>query len=336
MNVKPIIGITMGDPAGIGAEVVVKALNNENYYRIASPVVFGDKERIQQSINFLGLGLKVREIEDLTEAKFEYGVIDVFKSDISGISDVAYGQVSALAGQAAVAYVFKAIELAQAQKIDAIVTGPLNKEAIHLAGYKQYSGHTEIFAEKTNTEDYAMMLSVNDLYVIHVSTHCSLRQACDKATKSRIKKVIDLANEVVKTYNLPNPVIAVAGLNPHSGESGAFGTEEIEQIIPAIEESRAEGVNVIGPVPPDSLFVRAKKGEYQVMIVMYHDQGHVPVKVIGFDQGVNITIGLPIIRTSVDHGTAFEIAGKGVASAVSMEAAMDLAIDLALKKHRKE
>ena len=336
MDSKPIIGITMGDPAGIGAEVVVKALNNEQYYKIAAPVVFGDKERIQHSINYLGLPLKVREIEDLTEANFEYGVIDVFKSDLPSLSDVTYGEVSALAGQAAVTYVFKAIELAQVQKIDAIVTGPLNKEAIHLAGYNHYSGHTEILAEKTNTKDYAMMLSVNDLYVIHVSTHCSLRQACDKATKSRIKKVIELANEVVKTYNLPNPVIAVAGLNPHSGEGGAFGTEEIEQIIPAIEESRVECVKVIGPVPPDSLFVRAKKGEYQVMIVMYHDQGHVPVKVIGFDKGVNITIGLPIIRTSVDHGTAFEIAGKGIASAESMEAAIDLAIDLAVKKNRKE
>jgi len=280
--------------------------------------------------------LKVRAIEDLSEAKFKYGVIDVLESDIPGISDVTYGQVSAVAGKSAVAYVFKAIELAQAQKIAAIVTGPLNKEAIHLAGYNQYSGHTEIFAEKTNTSDYAMMLAVNDLYVIHVSTHCSLRQACDKATKSRIKKVIDLANEVVKTYSISNPLIAVAGLNPHSGEGGAFGTEEIEQIIPAIEESLAKGMKVMGPVPPDSLFVRAKKGEYQVMIVMYHDQGHIPVKVIGFDEGINTSIGLPIIRTSVDHGTAFEIAGKGIASAASMEAALNLAIDLAVNKERKE
>ena len=336
MNNKPIIGITMGDPAGIGAEVVVKALNNEDFYRRAAPVVFGDKERIQQSIRIAGLPLKAREIEDLSEAKFEYGVIDVLKFDIPGVDDLPYGQVSALAGKAAVSYVFKAIEFAQAHKIDAIVTGPLNKEAIHLAGYQQYSGHTEIFAEKTNTKDYAMMLAVNNLYVIHVSTHCSLRQACDKATKIRIKKVLDLANEVVKTYDIPNPLIAVAGLNPHSGENGAFGTEEIEQIIPAIKEARAEGVKVIGPVPPDSLFVRAIKGEYQVMIVMYHDQGHIPVKVIGFDNGVNISIGMSMIRTSVDHGTAFEIAGKGIASSVSMEAAMNLAIKLAVKNNRKE
>jgi len=329
---KPIVGITMGDPAGIGAEVVVKALSNEIYYRTASPVVFGDKDRIEQSLKFLGMPLKVREIEDLSDAKFEYGIIDVLKFDIPGVRDVAYGQVSPVAGKASVAYVLKAIELAQKQKIDAIVTGPLNKEAIHLAGYNQYSGHTEIFAEKTNTKDFAMMLALKDLYVIHVSTHCSLRQACEKATKSRIKKVIDLANEVVKTYSIPNPLIAVAGLNPHSGENGAFGTEEIEQIIPAIEEARASGVKIIGPVPPDSLFVRAQRGEYQVMIVMYHDQGHVPVKVIGFDKGVNITIGLPIIRTSVDHGTAFEIAGKGIASEVSMEAALNLAINLAVKK----
>ncbi|HZK86264.1 MAG TPA: 4-hydroxythreonine-4-phosphate dehydrogenase PdxA [Desulfosporosinus sp.] len=335
MNNKPIIGITMGDPAGIGAEVTVKALNNADYYRRSAPLVLGDAERIRQTISFLGLPLKVREIEDPSEAKFEYGVIDVLRVDNPGVSDILYGQVSALAGEAAVSYVFKAIELAQEQKIDAIVTAPLNKEAIHLAGYNHYSGHTEILAEKTNTADYAMMLSVKGLYVIHVSTHCSLRQACDKASKSRIKKVIELANEVVKTYNLPNPLIAVAGLNPHSGENGAFGTEEIEQIIPAIEEARLAGMKVIGPVPPDSLFVRAMKGEYQVMIVMYHDQGHVPVKVIGFDNGVNITIGLPIIRTSVDHGTAFEIAGKGIASVVSMEAALDLAIDLAVKKAGK-
>lgn len=322
----------MGDPAGIGPEIVVKALSNEDYYRRSAPVVLGDPERLNQSLKFAAIPLEIRVIEDLADARFEYGVIDVLKSAVGGVADLPYGVVDAKAGAAAVSYVMKAIDLALARQIDAIVTGPINKEAIHLAGYRQYSGHTEIFADRTNTKDYAMMLVVNDLYVIHVSTHCSLREACGRATKSRIRTVIDLANEVVQTYGLPNPVIAVAGLNPHSGEGGAFGREEIEEIMPAIAEAEAAGVRAIGPVPPDSVFVRALKGEYQVIIVMYHDQGHIPVKVIGFDKGVNTSIGLPIIRTSVDHGTAFEIAGRGIASAASMEAALNLAIDLAIKK----
>ncbi len=333
---RPVIGITMGDPAGIGAEVTVKALSNKDYYRKAAPLVLGDAERIQQSLKFVATPLKVREIGDVSEAKFEYGTIDVLRQQIPGIREVAYGQLSAVAGTAAVAYVLKAIELAQGHKIDAVCTAPLNKEAIHLAGYKQYSGHTEIFADKTNTKDYAMMLVVNGLHVIHVSTHCSLRQACDRATQARVQTVIGLARDVVWDYGLANPLIAVAGLNPHSGENGAFGTEEIEHIIPAIEAAQAEGVRIVGPVPPDSLFVRALKGEYQVLIVMYHDQGHIPVKVIGFDKGVNTSIGMPVIRTSVDHGTAFEIAGKGIASSVSMEAALDLAIELALKRQQRQ
>ncbi|MBZ4653795.1 MAG: 4-hydroxythreonine-4-phosphate dehydrogenase [Peptococcaceae bacterium] len=333
MKKRPILAITMGDPSGVGAEITVKTLSKPEYYEMARPLVIGDAERIRQSFKFVNQPLEVNIIQDVKDAKFTFGTIDVLHLNINGASEVPYGQVNAIAGKASVSYIFKGIELAKNREVDAVVTGPIHKEAMHLAGFTQYPGHTEIFADKTNTKDYAMMLATDGYYVIHVSTHCSLRQACDKATKERVKTVIDLAHDMIQTYQVPNPVIAVAGLNPHSGEGGAFGTEEIEHIIPAIEEAKAEGKEVIGPIPPDSLFVRAMKGQFQVMIVMYHDQGHIPVKVINFDDGVNVTLGLPIIRTSVDHGTAFGKAGKGTASPASMEAAFKLAAEMALKKY---
>jgi 4-phospho-D-threonate 3-dehydrogenase / 4-phospho-D-erythronate 3-dehydrogenase len=330
---KPIIAITMGDPTGVGAEITVKTLAKPEYYEMARPLVLGDKDRIRQSLNFVSQKLDINIIGSLQEAKFTKGIIDVFHVDVPGAAELPYGKPCATGGEAAVSYVFKGIELALAREADAVCTGPLHKEAMHMAGYTQYAGHTEIFAERTNTKDYAMMLYTGNFYVIHVSTHCSLRNACERATRERVKKVIDLARELITIYQVPNPLIAVAGLNPHSGEGGVFGTEEIDSIIPAIEEARAQGIQITGPVPPDSLFVRAMKGQYQVMVVMYHDQGHIPVKIINFDEGVNVTLGIPIIRTSVDHGTAYGKAGKGTASPASMEAAFKLATYMAVKKY---
>ncbi|MFZ7102396.1 MAG: 4-hydroxythreonine-4-phosphate dehydrogenase PdxA [Peptococcaceae bacterium] len=335
MKQRPILAITMGDPAGVGAEIAVKALSKKEYYDIARPFIIGDKGRITESLKFSAEELAVHVIKSVDEAKFTYGIIDVLHIDIEGVDKVPYGQVGATAGKAAVSYIFKSIEMANSREIDAVVTGPINKESMHLAGYKNYPGHTEIYAEKTNTKDYAMMLYTDGYYVIHVSTHVSLRDACDRATKKRVKKVIELAHDMINTYSIENPTIAVAGLNPHCGEGGAFGDEEIKEIIPAIEEAQHEGIKVIGPVPPDSIFYRAMKGQFKVIVVMYHDQGHIPVKVINFDDGVNVTIGLPIIRTSVDHGTAFGRAGQGRASAASMEEALKLAARMAREKYYK-
>ncbi|SCZ78184.1 4-hydroxythreonine-4-phosphate dehydrogenase PdxA [Acidaminobacter hydrogenoformans] len=333
MKPRPILALTMGDPCGVGAEIAVKALANKAFYDQARPLVIGDLTRLEYCFKFVELPLKLNVIRSPEEGRFEFGTIDVLHMEVPGVSSLGYGKVDAVAGEAAVTYVLKGIELAKAREVDAVVTGPLNKEAIHLAGH-HFPGHTEIFAQMTDTEDYAMMLFADGLHTIHVSTHCSLRQACDRATQKRVGVVIRLAKEVIELSGLENKKIAVAGLNPHSGENGAFGTEEIQEIIPAIEAARIEdpATTIIGPVPPDSLFVRAKAGEYQVMVVMYHDQGHIPMKIINFDEGVNVTLGLPIIRTSVDHGTAFGRAGQGRASANSMEAAMRLAITMAENK----
>lgn len=336
MKPRPILALTMGDPCGVGAEIAVKALANKAFYDQARPLVIGDLTRLEYCFKFVELPLKLNVIRSPEEGRFEFGTLDVLHMEVPGVSSLGYGKVDAVAGEAAVTYVLKAIELAKAREVDAVVTGPLNKEAIHLAGH-DFPGHTEIFAQMTGTEDYAMMLFADGLHTIHVSTHCSLREACDRATKERVGVVIRLAREVIALSGLENKKIAVAGLNPHSGENGAFGTEEILEIIPAIEAARIEYPEdtILGPVPPDSLFFRAKAGEYQVMVVMYHDQGHIPMKIINFDEGVNVTLGLPIIRTSVDHGTAFGRAGQGRASANSMEAAMHLAITMAENKFYK-
>ncbi|MEW6662406.1 MAG: 4-hydroxythreonine-4-phosphate dehydrogenase PdxA [Bacillota bacterium] len=328
---RPLLAITMGDPAGIGPEITIKALAEEEIYRLCRPLVVGDLERLQQSLAFISKPLKINEIASAVEGIYAYGTVDVLPVENPGAAQAEYGKVSAVAGKAAVSYIFNAIDLAMANQVHGVVTGPINKEAINAGGY-HYPGHTEIFAEKTGTKDYSMMLATDDLYVLHVSTHCSLREACDRATKRRVGTVLRLAQEVADTLKLPNRVIGVSGLNPHAGEGGMFGREEIEEIIPAIEEARSQGMEIMGPLPPDTVFVRAAKGQFSVVVVMYHDQGHIPVKVLNFEEGVNITVGLPIIRTSVDHGTAFGKAGKGTADARSMLAAIKIGAKMAKAK----
>jgi 4-phospho-D-threonate 3-dehydrogenase / 4-phospho-D-erythronate 3-dehydrogenase len=340
---KPIIGISMGDPAGIGPEIIVKALLKRSVYAQCKPVVVGDAGVIKQAVDFLNVSLKVNAISRIGDAKCKYGTIDVF--DLANFQQkVAYGVVSAEAGRAAFESIVKVIELAKSGEVDATVTAPINKEAINLAGF-HFSGHTEIYAHYTDTKKYAMLLVHNNLRVIHVSTHVSLREACDRVQKARIIEVTRLLHDACRGFGIAEPKIAVAGLNPHSGDNGLFGWEEEKEIIPAIKELQNEGLNVAGPIPPDTLFSKAIGGMYDGCVAMYHDQGHIPFKVVGFNwnkskktldvEGVNITLGLPIIRVSVDHGTAFEIAGKGIASEKAMLTSIDYAIKMTKSTEKK-
>ena len=345
MTVKrPVIGITMGDPASIGPEITLKALNNPSIYEQAKPLVVGDLGMMYIARETVGLkNLKFHKISQVSEALFEYGTIDVLDMGLVDSEKLELGKVSKEAGEAAFQYVVKVIELANKGKVDATVTNAFNKEAINLAGH-HYSGHTEVYAEYTGTKSYTMMLALGDLRVVHVSTHVSLREACDRVKKDRVLEVIRIANDACKQLGIKNPKVGVAGLNPHSGEGGLFGREEIEEIIPAIEAANAEGILAEGPVPPDTVFSKARGGWYDIVVAMYHDQGHIPLKVVGFVydrdaqvweavEGVNITLGLPIIRVSVDHGTAFDQAGTGQANELSLMNSIDYAIRLA--KNRK-
>lgn len=336
MSKKPILGITMGDPASIGPEITVKALSDPAIYEKCSPIIIGDAAVMEAAVGIVGKNVKINAVSDVKEAKFEFGTIDVYDMKLVDMDNLERGVVSAMAGNAAFQYVKKVIELAMNHEVDATVTNALNKEAMNLAGH-HYSGHTEIYAEYTGTKKYTMMLAHENLRVVHVSTHVSLREACDRVKKDRVLEVIRIADQACKELGIKEPKIGVAGLNPHSGENGMFGREEIEEITPAIEAAKGEGIIVDGPVPPDTVFSKARGGWYDIVVAMYHDQGHIPLKVVGFvynqaEQkwdavaGVNITLGLPIIRASVDHGTAFDQAGKGVANELSLINAMDYAI----------
>ncbi|MFI1744119.1 4-hydroxythreonine-4-phosphate dehydrogenase PdxA [Thalassobellus sediminis] len=340
---KSKIGISMGDPAGIGPEIIIKTLALQDVYNRCNPLVVGDAQTMQNEINALKSSLKINAIQNVKDAKFECGIIDVYDLKNVDNANLQPGMVTAMAGKAAFEAVIKNIELALAKEIDATVTAPINKESIHKAGHK-YSGHTEIYAEYTDTKKFAMLLADENFRVIHNSTHVSLRQACDLCKTDRVFEVITLLDDACKKFGIKTPRIAIAGLNPHAGENQLFGDEEVNEIIPAIEKANALGYTVEGPFPPDTMFVKAVQGKFDGCVAMYHDQGHIPFKLEGFKwdneketmksvKGVNITLGLPIIRTSVDHGTAFEIAGQGIASADAMLVAIDYAIVMA--KHKK-
>ncbi len=329
---KPIVGITMGDPAGIGPEVVLKALARPEIYQMARPIVIGDLSIMKRDSRLLGLDVGVEPIDGVERAEFKPGQVEVLSASDVDLTGLEYGRVDPRAGEAAVNSVFKAIDLALAEKLDAIVTAPLNKEAMQLAGFK-YPGHTEILAEKTGAEDFSLMLVANKLRVIHVTTHISMRQALALIEKDRVLRYIRLAQRTMAMLGAASPKVAVAGLNCHAGEHGLFGEEDIREIEPAVRAARDEGIDASGPWPPDTVFYRAGRGEFDIVVAMYHDQGHIAVKMLGLDAGVNMTAGLPIIRTSVDHGTAFDIAGRGVADDGSMMAAIQLAVDMALRKN---
>ena len=328
---KPILGITMGDAAGVGPEIIVKALTDKKIYEIGRPVVFGDKKIMERAVKIVGADVTCNVIEHPGVGGNTYGTIDII--DLDNLpADLPFAKVDARAGKAAYEYIEKAVGYALKHEIHAIVTAPLNKEALNLGG-NHYPGHTEILGTLSGQKDYSMMLSSEALKVIHVSTHVPLRKACDLVKKERVLKVIHLADETVRMMGIEKPRIAVAGLNPHSGESGLFGTEDQEEILPAVEAAQKEGLDVTGPVPPDTVFYRAAiKKEFDIVVVMYHDQGHIPIKVLGFDSGVNVTVGLPCIRTSVDHGTAFPVAGQGIASSKSMTESLVLGAQMATVK----
>jgi len=324
----PVIGITMGDPSGIGPEIILKSFTDAEISK-SRIVVIGDFNIMESAYDLLGISsFSLRRIKKVSDCTYQSDVLNIFDLNLLKTDQLQPGKVNAASGSAAFESLRKAIELAKNNEIDAIATAPLNKEAIHLAGH-HYAGHTEILAELTGTEDYAMLLYDKKLSVIHVSTHIALLEAVTGLRKERIEKVIQLAEYSMKRLLGRSPRIAVAGLNPHAGENGLFGDEEIREIIPAIKNMKANGFNVDGPVPPDTVFLKAVNGMYDVVVAMYHDQGHIPLKLLGFSTGVNITVGLPFIRTSVDHGTAFEIARTGKASEESMVQAIKLAVKLA-------
>lgn len=338
-DMKPIIAITLGDPASVGPEISAKVFRMATLFDDCRPLIVGDRVALEQGIAAVGLTdeLKVNVVSDPKDGIFAPGTIDLF--DCGLVKDeVEWGVVKKEYGHAAFEYVKTAIALAMEKKVDATVTNAINKESINLAGH-HYSGHTEIYAEYTGTTKYAMMLAHNDLRVIHVSTHVPLRRAIELVKKERILECIHLAADALRKMGIAQPRIAVAGLNPHSSENGLFGSEEADEIIPAIEEAKANGFDVTGPVPPDTVFSKALGGWFDIVVVMYHDQGHIPLKLVGFVydkekgkwnsvEGVNITLGLPIIRTSVDHGTAFDLAGTGEANELSLLNAISDAVRL--------
>lgn len=357
---KPIIGITMGDPFGNGPEITARAMSKKELYEKCRPIVVGDAASMKYALKVAekihGIHLQLNVIQNVDEAIFKYGTIDLLNLDYisedqildSSDEDVPkpFGVGACeIGGEASFQYVKKVIELAMAEKIDATVTNAISKEAINMAGH-HYSGHTEIYADFTKTEKYTMMLAHEKLRVVHVSTHVSLREACDRVKKDRVLECIRIANEGCKALGIERPKIGVAGLNPHCGENGMFGREEIEEIQPAIDQAIKEGIYIPEgkATPPDTVFSKARGGWYDIVVVMYHDQGHIPLKVVGFVYneeekhwdavaGINVTLGLPIIRASVDHGTGFGHAGSGNANELSLMNAIDYAVTLAI--HRK-
>lgn len=325
---RPILGITIGDPNGIGPEIIVKILSSPGIYDTCRPLVIGNAEIIARHRSFVSVPLEINEVDTPGEGVYQHGIIDVLTVMDVDPDTLIPGRVQELAGRLAVESVIAATKLAMAGDIQAMVTASLNKAAMNLAGYR-YAGHTELLAELTGTVQYRLTLAFDDILVSHVTTHVSLRQAVERLSEEGIVSTVEVIGQALKQMGIAHPRIAVAGLNPHAGEGGMFGDEEIRIITPAIDKAQAAGWTVFGPIPPDSIFFRALRGEFDGVVVMYHDQGHIPVKTIAFDRSVNISLGLPIIRTSVDHGTAFDIAGQGVADADNLGAAIQMAIRMA-------
>lgn len=323
---RPLLAVTMGDPAGVGPEVIVKALDDPEVWTVCRPVVVGDARWMAEAARIVGAARPVRVVQAVTETGTgdSVDVLDLANVDPGFVR----GRVSAEAGRAAYEFIQEAVRLALDGKVAGVVTAPINKEALHAAG-RQFAGHTEILAELCGAKGVVMMLVAGRLRVSHVSTHVSLRRALERVTVDRIGEVIRLTHAALLRLGLSAPRIAVAGLNPHAGEGGLFGTEDQEIIRVAVAAAQKAGLNAQGPFPPDTLFFRANQGEFDAVVAMYHDQGHIPIKLVGFYEAVNVTLGLPIIRTSVDHGTAFDIVGTGRADERSMVAALRLAAQMA-------
>ncbi|MDT0267534.1 4-hydroxythreonine-4-phosphate dehydrogenase PdxA [Streptomyces sp. DSM 44915] len=325
---RSAIAVTMGDGAGVGPEVVLAALLDPSIAEACDAVVVGDAERLRQAARIMRLTPRINPVQDVGEAEFDGNTVNVVDLGLLP-PDLPWGQVSHVAGDAAYHYVRVACELAMSGQVQAICTAPLNKEALHLAGHL-YPGHTELLAELTGVDEVSMMLSTPQMKVIHVTTHVGLIEAVRRIEPGLVERTIRRGHEALVRAGNPAPRIGVAGINPHAGENGLFGDgEEAEKVEPGVEAARAAGIDAHGPLPADTLFFLAARGDYDLVVAMYHDQGHGPVKVLGIEAGVNITVGLPVPRTSVDHGTAFDIAGKGVVDTRSMVEAMRQAIQVA-------
>jgi 4-hydroxythreonine-4-phosphate dehydrogenase len=324
--VKKIIVITMGDAAGIGPEIIVKALGDPKVYDMCSPLLIGDSGVIQRTIKSLGSSLSLHQVRSVAEVEARYGVMDIL--DLHNLQgDITPGEISADCGRAAMEYIGKAAEITGSGEVAAMVTAPINKESVASAGYPD-TGHMKYLTRITGTTEYAAMLMTGSLRVVHLSDHYSLKEACDLVKRDPILAKLRLIRDSFLKWNLDDPRIGVAALNPHGSDGGMFGTQEEDEILPAVNDAKKQGINVAGPYPADSIFNRAISGEFDVVLAMYHDQGHIAVKVHGFENSVAVTLGLPFVRTSVDHGTAFDIAGKGIADHHSMIEAIKTAVDL--------
>ncbi|HZU06015.1 MAG TPA: 4-hydroxythreonine-4-phosphate dehydrogenase PdxA [Chloroflexota bacterium] len=325
---RPLLAITMGDPAGIGPEVVLKALADPQLYALCRPLVVGSAAMLQRTLRWTPVALTIRPVATPEAAEGQPGVVEVLDLANVDAEHLPLGQVSAEAGRAAMEYVLQAYELARAGRVAGMVTAPISKEATSLAGYPDM-GHMALFERLTGITEQATMLVSGALRVVHLTTHYSLAEACRLVTRERVLRQLRLTHRSFETWGWQRPTIAVAALNPHAGEGGLLGREEIEAIAPAVADARAEGIDAQGPYPADSLFARAVKGLYAAVLAMYHDQGHIAIKVHGFERSVSVALGFPFLRTSVDHGTAFDIAGQGVADAQSMAEAIRVAATLA-------
>jgi 4-hydroxythreonine-4-phosphate dehydrogenase len=326
----PIIGITMGDPSGIGPEIIIKALADRQLYALCMPVVLGDPDTLAFYIEkSQGAPISMNEIADVTEAKGTPGQLDFISLSRLRPEHFIPGKPATDGGKAMVKYIITAVNMALKGQLSAMVTCPINKALMNEAGYP-FEGHTQLISQLTGTADYVMMLAGSRLRVTLVTIHCALKDVPHKITKENILKTIKITHKALKDdFGIEKPHIAVAALNPHAGENGLFGSEEKEIILPAVNRAREEGLEVSGPLPADSLYYKAASGGYDAVVNMYHDQGLIPLKLLHFSDGVNVTLGLPIIRTSVDHGTAYDIAGKGIADPASLNAAIKMAAEMA-------
>ena len=328
MNQRPLVAITMGDPAGIGAEVTAKALQDDWVYEKCRPFVVGSAAAMSAALDLIGADGRANAVHDLADVSGRRGAIDVLDLENLDFSQIEYGAVSADAGRASVEWILRAGELAASGQVAAIATAPINKEACSLAGHKDI-GHMEIFQRQTQAPNVATMLMARTLRVVHLTTHRSLRVACDYVTRENVLGKIELTDRCFREWGFAAPRIGVAALNPHASDGGLLGDEEAEQIAPAVQDARRGGVDATGPIPADTVFNQAIDGGFDAVIAMYHDQGHIPIKVHDWAKSVSVNLGLPFVRTSVDHGTAFDIAGAGVADAESMLESIRVAVSLA-------
>lgn len=327
---KSIIGITIGDPAGIGPEITAKSLAQEEIYERCQPLVIGDVDVFKKALDVVGESLSINVVESPTDGKFEFGTVDLIDLNNIDISALTYGEVQAQCGRASFEYIETAVQLAKQKEIEAIATAPINKESLQLAKVP-YIGHTEMLEDLTNTKDPLTMFEVRNMRIFFLTRHVSLKEAISQMTKERVRDYLTRCDQALQRIGLDSRKIAVAGLNPHSGEGGLFGREEIDEITPGIEAAKEDGIDAYGPVPADSVFFQALNGTYDAVLSLYHDQGHIAAKMTDFHRTISITNGLPFLRTSVDHGTAFDIAGKNIASSVSMEECIKLAAQYAPK-----